>query len=301
MKTPTKPATLSGRCDPDRNLHLAPRKAFTLLETIIAIGLVSLLMAGIYSAMQIYYRLQVDSHDDIERVQIARVLLRQITRDIQSVVFEEQDSISEEESLDESEEATVVDLESSMTSYTNGLVGTETDLLLYINRPDRELNYVSSQELVSFSDRSSDLMIVRYFIAQSGMGGISSQIADQYSTGNSSDPVGLVRMAGDLYGLSTAIQEGDENGQISAAKLLAPEASAIRFQYFDGLTWQTEWDSNQLNSMPIAIEITLTLITANDQDDVASKPDDPYAAGPTTHRMVVAVPVAEPFVAEAGL
>ena len=283
------------------------RTGFTLLETIIAVGLMTLLMAGIYSAMSIYYDLRMDSYDEIERVQIARTLLRQISRDVQSVVFQAEDSVTDDSSSDTDEDVddtavVAVDPELSMTMYTKGIVGTETDLLLYISRPDRDLNYVSSQELLSFSDRSGDLMIVRYFVAESGAGGLAARIADQYSTGSDNGTVGLVRMTGDLYGLSMAIQNNEEDSLISAAQVQAPEVSMIRFQYFDGTTWQTEWDSTQLNSMPAAIEVVLTLVTPNSADPQSlADTDDIYELGETSHRMVINVPVAEPFVAEASL
>lgn len=373
-------------------------RGFTLIETMIAIGLMTMLMAGLYSALNIYYKLRTDSHDEIERMQIARTLLRQMSRDVQSVVFEEQKA-AEEESTDSSsssssgssssgsgtsgtsttgssssgsssgsgttggstsgsgaaggsgsgstgtssgsgstgsgssgsgtsgsgttgtstagtsttgsssststtsstETTATADPAASMLAYTNGLVGTATDLLLYVNRPDRDLNYISSQELSAFSDRSGDLMIVRYFVAESGAGGLASEIADREGLGGDSGPVGLVRMTGDLYGLSVAINESEEQSQISAAQVQCREVSQIRFQYFDGSQWLQEWDSTQLNMMPQAVEITLTLRTRLPADSLNEDTADPYRLGETTHRMVVNLPVAKPFVAETAL
>ncbi len=290
-----------------RRLHTVVRHGFTLLETIIAVGLMTLLMAGLYSAMTIYYDLRIDSYDEIERAQIARTLLRQITRDVQSVVFQAEQSVTDDSSSDTDEDAeeggtTTVDPAASMAFYTNGLVGTETDLLLYVSRPDRDLNYISSQDLASFSDRSGDLMIVRYFVAQSGAGGLSSQVADQFSTSGDNDPVGLVRTTGDLYGLSMAIQENKEESQAAATQMQAPEVAAIQFQYFDGSSWQAEWDSTQLNSMPVAIEVILTLVSVEEDPlDETAAAEDIYGLGQTTHRMVINIPVAEPVVPESAL
>ena len=290
-----------------RRLHTVVRHGFTLLETIIAVGLMTLLMAGLYSAMTIYYDLRIDSYDEIERAQIARTLLRQITRDVQSVVFQAEQSVTDDSSSDTDEDAeeggtTTVDPAASMAFYTNGLVGTETDLLLYVSRPDRDLNYISSQDLASFSDRSGDLMIVRYFVAQSGAGGLSSQVADQFSTSGDNDPVGLVRTTGDLYGLSMAIQENKEESQAADTQMQAPEVAAIQFQYFDGSSWQAEWDSTQLNSMPVAIEVILTLVSVEEDPlDETAAAEDIYGLGQTTHRMVINIPVAEPVVPESAL
>ncbi len=291
------------------------RYGFTLIETMIAIGLMTLLMAGLYSAMTMYLNLQLDSHDEIERLQIARTLLRQMSRDVQSVVFEEQKSIDDSSSggssstsgssgtglSDSGSTAGAVEPAEVMTAYTNGLVGSETDLLLYISRPDRDLRYVSSQELKSFADRSGDLMIVRYFVAQKGGGGLASSVADAEGMSARSGDSGLVRMTGDLYGLSMAIDEDDDQGQASAATVVAREVVQIRFQYFDGSQWQPEWDSTSLNMLPQAVEITLTLRTAASTDPTAPETQDKFALGETTHRMVVNLPVAKPFVSETSL
>ena len=40
-------------------------------------------------------------------------------------------------------------------------------------------------------------------------------------------------------------------------ELLAPEIQGIEFQYWDGLTWQLEWSSDDYGELPLAIQITL--------------------------------------------
>ncbi len=75
-----------------------------------------------------------------------------------------------------------------MTTYTKGLVGTATDLQLFVSRPDKSLSYVASQDLTSTSQRSSDLMIIRYLMAQYGGGGLASAIADKESSGSEFGP-----------------------------------------------------------------------------------------------------------------
>ncbi len=342
------------------------RAAYTMLELMIAVGLTSLLMIALFAAMQQYFSLQLDSNEEITRQQIARSLLRQMTRDIQSVVFVKKlandetsgtsTSVSEGSSSTSSSTSgssssasgstgsstsesstsgngtsggtsssststgstssssstldgnsygqSSIDPETVMTTYTNGLVGTATDLQLFVSRPDKSLSYVASQDLTSTSQRSSDLMIIRYLMAQSGGGGLASAIADKESIGTDSGPIGIAKLEGDLFGLSTAVETSEESPQLAASKLLAKEVSGLQFRYYDGLTWQESWDSNALNEMPKAIEITLTLRNQEDAGDTFSGSDkdtDPYAIPETTHRMVVPIPVAEPFVTESAL
>ena len=342
----------------------AHRAAYTMLELMIAVGLTSLLMIALFAAMQQYFSLQLDSNEEITRQQIARSLLRQMTRDIQSVVFVKKlandeksgtsTSVSEGSSSSSgsasgsssstsgssssstsgsstsgtgtsggtgssststgsasSSSSTLdgnsygqssIDPETVMTTYTNGLVGTATDLQLFVSRPEKSLAYVASQDLSSTSQRTSDLMIIRYLMAQSGGGGLASAIADKESIGTESGPIGIAKLEGDLFGLSTAVETSEESPQLAASKLLAKEVSGLQFRYYDGLSWQESWDSNALNEMPKAIEITLTLRNQEDAGDAFSdEVADPYALPETTHRMVVPIPVAEPFVTESAL
>ena len=341
----------------------AHRAAYTMLELMIAVGLTSLLMIALFAAMQQYFSLQLDSNEEITRQQIARSLLRQMTRDIQSVVFVKKlandeksgtsTSVSEGSSSSSSSTSgsssstsgsstsgsstsgtgtsggagssstttgstssssstldgnsygqSSIDPETVMTTYTNGLVGTATDLQLFVSRPEKSLAYVASQDLSSTSQRTSDLMIIRYLMAQSGGGGLASAIADKDSIGTESGPVGIAKLEGDLFGLSTAVETSEESPQLAASKLLAKEVSGLQFRYYDGLSWQESWDSNALNEMPKAIEITLTLRNQEDAGDAftgSDKDTDPYALPETTHRMVVPIPVAEPFVTESAL
>ena len=344
------------------------RAAYTMLELMIAVGLTSLLMIALFAALQQYFSLQLDSNEEITRQQIARSLLRQMTRDIQSVVFVKKlandeasgtsTSVSEGSSSASSSDGrsgssgnsssgtssgdsssgntssgsgtsggtgssssstgsassssgsldgnsygqSSIDPETVMTTYTNGLVGTATDLQLFVSRPEKSLAYVASQDLTSTSQRTSDLMIIRYLMAQSGGGGLASAIADKESIGTKSGPVGIAKLEGDLFGLSTAVETSEESPQLAASKLLAQEVSGLQFRYYDGLSWQESWDSNSLNEMPKAIEITLTLRNQEDAGEAFSdNAADPYALPETTHRMVVPIPVAEPFVTESAL
>lgn len=288
------------------------RSAFTLLELLLAVGLTSILMVSLFSALSISFDLQLDSHEEITRQQIARSLLRQMTRDIQSVVFVKKTLMDEEEEEEKKSETAVldgnsygesaVDPETVMTAYTNGLVGNATDLQLFVSRPDRNLSYVIAQDLKSGTERTSDLLIIRYLIADQGAGGLASAIADREAPESQSGPVGLVRMSGDLFGLSAAVETDEEYPQLAASKLQAKEVSGIQFRYFDGINWQEQWDSTALNELPKAVEIVLTL---RDEETggaaFASDDVDPYAMPETTHRMVVPIPVAEPFVSETAL
>ena len=279
----------------------APQRGFTLLEMLMAVGLTTLLMAALYSAMSIYYTTAVESYDEIERVQIARALLREIARDIQSCTFieaAETEAASEDENVDSTES---VDAETALGSYTNGLFGTEKDLVLYISRPDPGQNYVTAEQLIAPSDRSSDAIIIRYLLAETGGSGLAGQFAGE-NEDIIDDPVkGLARMQGDLLGLSNAISLGDIAMQSAATDMLAAEVAAVSFTYFDGVEELTEWDSTVQNAMPLAIVVKLTLRTLPNPNDNRDPEQVPGFLNPTVHQLVVPIPVARPYVEEPAI
>ncbi|MFN8708800.1 MAG: type II secretion system protein GspJ [Planctomyces sp.] len=291
------------------------REAFTLLEVVISVGLISLLMAGLYSAMNLCFTLQTDSHDDVERLQIARIVLRQFTRDIQSVVFvnntEENSGSSagagsETSGTDSSGSETSsseTNLDTQSTLRTSGLAGSETELMLFVSRPDRGFSYVPATEIASAADRSSDVMVIRYLMAQEGAGGLGSAVAERESSGRTTGPAGLIRLEGDAQTVTQAMQENEEEKQLDAAKLWAAEVTDIRFQYFDGVNWQSEWDSQKSRSVPNAIEVVITLRTLppENQDSSESDQEDQFALPESMHRMVVSLPIASPAIPETSL
>ncbi len=271
---------------------------FTLLEVLLAVGLTTLLMAALYTAMSVYWTTATESYDEIERAQIARAVLRQMARDIQSCTFVEDELSTSGEEDDETDD---VDADTAMASYTNGLFGNDTDLVLYISRPHRDQAYISAQELMLPSDRSSDAMVVRYLMAQEGGGSLGGEFAASNATLVSGPSTGLARMQGDLIGLSTAINQGDMDMQLAATELLAPEVAALRFEYFDGVDYLTEWDSTAQNAMPQAIVIELTLTVVQGENDDRNLAETVGALQDTVHRLVVPIPVSTPYVGDTAI
>jgi prepilin-type N-terminal cleavage/methylation domain-containing protein len=273
------------------------RSGFTLLELMVSVGLTTLLMGAIYGAMSTYWNLAMDSHDEIERSQIARSLLQKLARDIRACTFAEQTTEPDTDSLD-SEDAIGTD-EVGTSVYKNGLIGTDRDLVLYISYPARELNYVPAPDAVGTVDRNSDLMIVRWLMAESNGGGLSSTIAEQHATDGDGSIAGLARGSGGVTGFGQAIENDNVKLQVESTKLLAAEVQSVLFEYFDGVEWLAEWDTSSINKMPQAVRIELTLRKAPESGDgSAANPRDLPA---TTHQLVVPIPVASPYVEETAI
>jgi len=271
------------------------RRGFTLLELMLAIGLTSILMAAVYAAMSAYWNLAMDSHEEVERTQIARALLTMLANDIQSCTFVEQADTSDSESDDDDSTASNT-TEIGTSVYKNGLIGTDRDLVLYISHPDPSLDYVNAPDAVGTVDRNSDLLIVRWLLADSAAGGLSAAVAQQHLGTESGTIAGLARGSGGVTGFGNAIEQGDIAMQAESTSLEAPEAENISFEYFDGIDWRTEWNSSTLNAMPQAVRIELTLRHA-DSDGTPNPRDLPA----TKHQLVVPIPVASPYVEESAI
>ncbi len=78
------------------------------------------------------------------------------------------------------------------------------------------------------------------------------------------------------------------------AKLLADEVTSITFRYWNGTEWASEWNSDDMGGLPLAIEVVMTMADAN---AVAPASTTNFAAttdGSTdaTYRIVVHLPTA---------
>lgn len=276
---------------------LIHRSGFTLLELMVSVGLTTLLMGAIYGAMSTYWNLAMDSQDEIERSQIARSLLQKLARDIRACTFAEQATEPDTDALDSEDETDTDEVGTSV--YKNGLIGTDRDLVLYISYPARELNYVPAPDAVGTGERNSDLMIVRWLMAESNGGGLSSAIAELTATDGDGSIAGLARGSGGVTGFGQAIENDNINLQVESTKLLAAEVQSVLFEYFDGVEWLAEWDTSSANKMPQAVRIELTLRKAPESGD--SSTPNPRDLPPTIHQLVVPIPVAAPYVEETAI
>ena len=98
-----------------------------------------------------------------------------------------------------------------------------------------------------------------------------------------------------------AMQAADASGALSSmaanVKVLAPEVAAIQFEFFDGVNWTSSWDSGASSSLPNAVRVTIDF----------HPPDSarggwfarPVSQSTNRYQQVIALPLAEPYVATA--
>lgn len=296
------------------------RYGFTLLEIVLALGLSSLLLVALYTALQMHWSSSALGHVEMERAQVARALFRRMETDLRSVVFRDTplesstDDGSTSASGDtsstastsgtggatDSSTATTGSTDSTTTTTTEtystqktGLFGDSESLVVHLSLPTRasSLSAASGSTAGGSVLVGSDLQSVVYFMA-----GSSSSFAQQLS-GSLVSPTGkaagLARLQGDRMAMQAADESGDMSSMSSGVQLLAPEVASIAFEYFDGVSWGTTWDSAVSNYLPNAIRITIDFYPPVATNGWYSRP---VSASTDRFQHTVALPLAQPYV-----
>ncbi len=274
---------------------------FTLLEVILAIGLTTLLLGAIYSALDLYWKYTTIGHAQVERAQIARAIFQKITHDLHCVTYAQQ--TSDEESSDSSEEEDVTEIpitnpDEAYTTANIGVYGDATSLVLHTSRPARQPMFVSqTTDETTTSRAQSDLLSVSYFLAVSGSEGLQGIVGDRFRSNadNGSETQGLARLEGDRLVMSNADESADLEQLGEQSQLLAREIDSLQFQYFDGTDWLEVWDSIEYGSVPQAVKFTIGF--RNDENQGAMKINNGIINGnENTYSMVIALPLVLPTI-----
>jgi hypothetical protein len=69
---------------------------------------------------------------------------------------------------------------------------------------------------------------------------------------------GLIRRSVDRAVTQHAYESGQSNGLLKTGQIVAPEVIAISFSYYDGQTWQSQWDGSQ-QGLPHVVKVTIAL------------------------------------------
>jgi prepilin-type N-terminal cleavage/methylation domain-containing protein len=161
----------------------------------------------------------------------------------------------------------------------SGLFGTTDSLRLTAAAPSRRAVYVPLGNQVPGMARACDLLTVGY------------QLGDASQT-MSAQPSGLARLEGDRVQMDLARQNGDTQSQMAGLRMLAPEVTGLVFTYFDGYQWRSDWDSQALGGLPMAVEVLLDITTP----PRVSRPGFSASSRQSTtqsFRLVVALPLAK--------
>jgi hypothetical protein len=179
-----------------------------------------------------------------------------------------------------------------------GLYGNQYELQVDISRLPRVDQYTANATEAADSqviDVPSDVKSVAYFLQTSDEADPDAVLSGAAVSG----VAGLARREQDRAIASWAADDGGLETADHSGSLLAPEVNYLEFRYFDGIDWYTEWDSEQMESLPVAVEITIGIDPAFGEDPAtldAGVIADMAAAeqAQELYRMVVHLPAARP-------
>jgi prepilin-type N-terminal cleavage/methylation domain-containing protein len=282
------------------------RNGFTLLEVVIALGLLLFLMTLVYTALDSYWTLSSKGQREMEQSQLARAIFDRISLDLRSIAFVpvEEDAESMDDEDDEESDAPaavmVVDPTAAFEEAINGLVGDINQLVLHVSRPSRDAEYVSLGGSVDPTMQASDLQIVTYLTAEQGGNGLSGVIGSVLpdTIDSRSQILGLARVQGDAMVMQMAQDAADNSVLAESAQLLAAEVVSIEFAYYENGAVYESWDTREYNRLPQAVEIKLGF--RQDQSEFAegSRFTTAMDAPSRVFRKVVSLPLAGAYVEE---
>lgn len=305
------------------------RAAFTLIEVILAVGLSTLLILCIASAIDLYRRMTTAATDDMSETRLVRAVFAKLEVDLRDVVPPQpiaatatttagsSSSSSSSGSSSGSKSGSSSGSSSSSSSSSSstqsaqgtdplqyvysrsvfGLYGDANSLVLNTLTPHplplaaqqqtgaQSASQTSSAGPSQIAGVHGDMKVVAYFV----LGGPQSPIlaaggSGQMTPDGKEITAGLARVEGERTAIGYAIETGSTSSL--RARVVAPEIESIGFRYFDGTTWQTSWSGATLQSLPQAVEITIS-VGKNDPYNARTQASQDQAS--RSYRHVVAI------------
>ena len=297
------------------------KRGFTLLEVLLALGLVSAVLLAVTMAIDVHLRLLDSGRTHVEEAQLARALLRRIADDLRGAVLydpikadeliagvpvsaedvgdmvegaggriPEGLDLDEEMPEDEDTERTVNLAEAEESLPEPGLFGNSYELQVDTSRLPRidQFDGMSLDEN-ELADLVSDVKTVTYYVIED----TSSLTYGEQPTG------GLVRRERDRATTAWADEMGLSGEFEDASEPIAPEVTSIEFRYHDGTEWHDEWDSIEQGGLPVAVDVAIAIAARSGQKRSSRTRSTLGRSDETTtrdllYRLLVHLPVAEP-------
>lgn len=281
------------------------RRAFSLIEVIVALALSVVLISAIYGAISLHWRYETLGRERIDRAQVSLAILRKMSEDVGSVMF----SVPKIEETEDSTTTTSTETTSSTeetSTETNtavdapvslGIVGTADSLQLDVSQPQ-------VQDFVTVVDPSapsttpvpiqSEMVRVTWALVRPNRSldpdatGLQSLIANPALARDVTDRLQESVPEDTASALSTT----STTTEIPESSILAREVVALQFRYYDGYSWVSEWDSTEKGRLPRAVEVSMGFL--NQEYKPAGSLNLPGSASMTTIKHVIQVPASTP-------
>lgn len=245
-----------------------PLSGFTLIEVLLSLALAVLVLTVIGTAIDLDLRLLQSSRTDVEQCRLARAVLRQIGDDLRCAVRYVAPSST-----------AVVN-----TFAAPGIYGDSTQIQIDMSRtPKPSAGSMTTDILDSPAAPTGDVRSVTYMLVPGLMDGSID------SSG------GLVRYETDWASAATAASDGRLATELMGQTPIAPEVTALQFSYWDGAEWVAEWDSQEREGLPQAVEAAITVVRPRADGEIpaaSSSLDSTGDDSARTYRLRVNVPTA---------
>ncbi len=269
----------------------APRRAFTLLEVVIASLLVAVLMASVYQVLFIYRKMFDRGETQTEEIQLVRSLSQQLSDDlvgaIQDPVFiggkargpsgarrfglygnatELRIDVLQIPAFQVAPTPTAEEMED--TTQPRKLQAPELRTVYYSFLESVSVDSTLSDDRVGLTRRELDFETPEE-VDDSEMTG-TSELAltlETLTTQGTLTEDTLTEGFGDVATVSggSTFDQLLEVGMDSSV-MWAPEVVSLKFRYFDGSKWRRSWDSLARKGLPVAVEMTLAVVSLEDAD-----------------------------------
>jgi len=316
----------------------SPRRAYTLLEVLLALALTAVVLMIIATGIGVQLRALSASRARVERAQLARVLLHQMADDLRGALTPDnggagapqtQTSTSAAEALGASSDSSDQTLSGSSgdgTSEQNaaqaesdsdaaaadttlaGVYGQLDWLRVDVVRAIRSDSSSSASGSASGSTATSEstrqLKTIVYYVVTA-----DEAAASAASTDTEKQPGGgLVRRELTRSVAAWAAQQGSlayVDPSVSPMGTEVADVTAVEFRYYNGSDWVESWDTATAGSLPAAVEIRLYLAPAptfsSEQPTLAAAaPDRVDASSAEQYRLVVPIAMSAAAASSAG-
>ena len=289
------------------------RHAFTLLEVMLSLILVSFVLTIVAMAIDIHLRVLDAGRAKIEEGQLARAILQRIADDLRNAVVYRPPDVTEQladavaGSGGNLDDGLVAEFESFASSIgadlgavgsIPGLYGEADWLQIDVMRLPRldEYNYHTAEtNLSSNADVLSAVKTVLYFLE------VPEQTGALAADGSARYDGGLIRREMDRSATLWAEQQGMLSEMNRDLEPLAVEISNISFEYYDGTEFLDYWDTEEKSGLPKAVLISIAVTPVDDEGGEfatlwSSVGSDLEADSHTAvYRLLVTLPISEPF------
>ena len=154
-----------------------------------------------------------------------------------------------------------------------GLYGSSTQIQFDVSRLPRVDEYGNGSP-TSMVQIPSDIKTITYYVrgetaegsgtvSTFGSGGSGSTSPGSSEPSASGQGRGLMRLEMDRAVSAFGQTSGAASSDYDSAKLLASEVTSIAFRYWDGTDWVSDWNSDEMGGLPLAVEIVMTMADAN--------------------------------------